>query len=62
LKCYCRFQLLARTDGFNQIEIKCPCCKTLNTFQSILRALLECLERQTPGKIHYTKSPTSIQS
>lgn len=45
LKCQCCFKLLARTDGFNQIEIKCPRCKTLNTFQSTLSALPECPEQ-----------------
>ncbi|ASO72533.1 MULTISPECIES: Com family DNA-binding transcriptional regulator [Acinetobacter] len=62
LKCQCCFKLLARTDGFNQIEIKCPRCKTLNTFQSTLSALPECPEHQTPGKIHDTKPLTTIQS
>ncbi|MFT0694130.1 Com family DNA-binding transcriptional regulator [Acinetobacter bereziniae] len=39
LKCKCCFKLLAKTSKFNQIEIKCPRCKTLNNFQSTSSAL-----------------------
>ncbi|WP_266095715.1 Com family DNA-binding transcriptional regulator [Acinetobacter pittii] len=49
--------------GFDHFEIKCPRCKTLNTFQSTQSALPECPEHQTQsGKIHDTKPLTSIQS
>ncbi|HEM7785391.1 TPA: Com family DNA-binding transcriptional regulator [Acinetobacter baumannii] len=63
LKCQCCFKLLAKSAAFDQIEIKCPRCKTLNTFQSTLSALPECPEHPTSsGKIHDTKPLTAIQS
>ncbi|MBJ9373721.1 MULTISPECIES: Com family DNA-binding transcriptional regulator [Acinetobacter] len=63
LKCHCCFKLLAKSETFDSIEIKCPRCKTLNTFQSTLSALPECPEHpNTSGKIHDTKPLTSIQS
>ncbi|WP_318342447.1 Com family DNA-binding transcriptional regulator [Acinetobacter sp. 16] len=63
LKCQCCFKLLAKTAAFDQIEIKCPRCKTLNQFQSTLSALPECPEHPTSsGKIHDTKPLTTIQS
>ncbi|WP_080592508.1 Com family DNA-binding transcriptional regulator [Acinetobacter junii] len=65
LKCQCCLKLLAKSKTFNQIEIKCPRCKTLNNFQSTKSALPECQEHlNTPGKIdesnHFCN--TSIQS
>lgn len=52
LKCRCCFKLLAKIGMFDQIEIKCPRCKTINDFQSTLSALPERLERPiNPGKI-----------
>lgn len=50
LKCQCCFKLLAKIGIFDQIEIKCPRCKTLNSFQSTLSALPECLEHPNTGK------------
>ncbi|MDO3665044.1 Com family DNA-binding transcriptional regulator [Acinetobacter higginsii] len=41
LKCRCCLKLLAKIGQFDQIEIKCPRCKTLNNFQSTLSALPE---------------------
>ncbi|WP_081401285.1 Com family DNA-binding transcriptional regulator [Acinetobacter tandoii] len=64
LKCQCCFKLLAKVGAFDTIEVKCPRCKTLNTYQSTLSALPERPERQLDtGKIddkHYFN--TSIQS
>ncbi|MFN4366498.1 MAG: Com family DNA-binding transcriptional regulator [Acinetobacter sp.] len=52
LKCRCCFKLLAKIGLFNEIEIKCPRCKTINDFQSTLSALPERPERPlNPGKI-----------
>ncbi|WP_353675167.1 Com family DNA-binding transcriptional regulator [Acinetobacter towneri] len=45
LKCRCCFKLLAKAGAFDTIEVKCPRCKTLNTFQSTLSALPERHER-----------------
>ncbi|MDH1070215.1 Com family DNA-binding transcriptional regulator [Acinetobacter johnsonii] len=64
LKCQCCFKLLAKVGAFDALEIKCPRCKTLNTFQSTLSALPERPERQIDtGKIddkHFCSS--AIQS
>lgn len=64
LKCQCCFKLLAKVNAFNVLEVKCPRCKTLNTFQSAPSALPERPERPIDtGKIndkHYCN--TAIQS
>ncbi|WP_349929207.1 Com family DNA-binding transcriptional regulator [Acinetobacter sp. A1-4-2] len=64
LKCRCCFKLLAKVGMFNEIEIKCPRCKTINEFQSTLSALPERQERHIEtGKIdekHFCNS--TIQS
>ncbi len=53
MKCRCCFKLLAKIGHFDLIEIKCPRCKTLNTFSSTVSALPERQERPTnPGKIN----------
>ncbi|OTG61225.1 hypothetical protein B9T36_02155 [Acinetobacter sp. ANC 4204] len=64
LKCQCCFKLLAKVGTFDVLEIKCPRCKTLNTFQSTPSALPERQERLIEtGKIddkHFCNS--AIQS
>ena len=64
LKCRCCFKLLAKIGLFNEIEIKCPRCKTINEFQSTLSALPERPERHIEtGKIdeqHFCN--TAVQS
>ncbi|WP_407061340.1 Com family DNA-binding transcriptional regulator [Acinetobacter ursingii] len=63
MKCQCCFKLLAKASVFEKLEIKCPRCKTINTFQSASSALPECPEHPTQsGKIHDTKPLTTIQS
>lgn len=65
LKCQCCYKLLAKIGSFEEIEIKCPRCKTINEFQSTMSALPERQERhiEKTGKLddkHFCN--TSIQS
>ena len=64
IKCRCCFKLLAKVGKFDQIEIKCPRCKTINDFQSTLSALPERPERLLDsGKMNEQLfCNTSIQS
>ncbi|WP_081407291.1 Com family DNA-binding transcriptional regulator [Acinetobacter sp. A47] len=65
LKCHCCLKLLAKIGQFDQIEIKCPRCKTLNNFQSTLSALPERPERlDSTGKLNESNyyRNTAIQS
>ncbi|MHA3081368.1 Com family DNA-binding transcriptional regulator [Acinetobacter sp. ANC 5502] len=55
IKCRNCSKLLAKVKGFNELEIKCPRCKNINSYMSAQSALPDCLEQlSVSGKIHDT--------
>lgn len=59
IKCRCCYKLLAKIGQFDQVEIKCPRCKSFNVYMSTVSALSECREHQNQGHSYERKSTTS---